>query len=409
MNTGKTFKPCAAKANSSGGFGLVAIIIVLAMLGIAGGVGVLFVSQIQEIRGDRLSRDEMTELKEAILGKKNLFVGEGRAEFGYAGTMGKVPSSLEDLYKKGSQPSLSFSSSKGIAAGWKGPYITPVVIENLDSLKKDSFGNDYEYTGAEFTRADGKAVSARIRSLGPDSTLDSAITAAVSGDDRDVDILRSEVFSTASGFVVDSGGVGQGDITVFLNKPVDGVATTVTTVTSSDPSDKGAYSFSDIPLGLRTFNVSGGLGVVTGTAVSGGNKITLKVRNNGNTDITVTSIKAVYDITAFYELIKLGGVVKFNYNSGTRGASGDTKTFSGVTILGSAGAADIKVERVEKSTHKLPDFPNIVLGDQGNDLLIEYLDFKDAQTGSADDVNMTGATVTLTFSDGSEVTFTTAP
>lgn len=401
MNIGRIYKPCAAKANSSKGFGLIAIIIVLAMLGVAAGVAVLFVTQLRDIRGERLSRDEMTLLKEAIAGKKNLFAGAGRAEFGYVGTMGKVPSSLEDLYKKGSQAAFSFSSSKRIGAGWAGPYITPLVIENLDSLKKDPFGNDYEYTGAEFTRGDGKVVSVRIRSTGPDGTLDSAITASLSGDDRDVDILKSEAFSTLSGFIVNTGGIGQADVTVFLNKPVDGVATTVTTATDAN----GAYSFSDVPFGVTVMNTSSGLGLVEGTAVSGGDKITVKVQNNSENDISITSIEAVYDITAFYEVLKIGGVEMFNYNSGTRGASGDTKTFSAQTILGSGSAADEEVLRIERSAQTVP---NLVLGALGGDKLIEYLNFRDAQTGSGNGVTMTGATVTLTFSDGSEVTFVTA-
>ena len=401
MNIGRIFKPCAAKANSSGGFGLVAIIIVLAMLGVAAGMGVLFVTQLRDIRGERLSRDELTWLKEAIAGKKNVFVGGGRAEFGYLGTMGKVPSSLEDLYKKGSQPSFSYSSSKEVGGGWKGPYITPLAIENLDSLKKDPFGNDYEYTDTEFTRGDGKVVSARIRSPGPDGVLDSAITASLSGDDREVDILKSEAFSTLSGFVVNPNDVGQEDITIFLNKPVDGVVTTVSDVTDST----GAYSFSDVSFGIRTINTSSGLSVLVGTAVSGGDKITVKVQNNGKDDISITSIKAVYDITAFYEVLKIGGVEVWNYNSGTRGASGDTKTFSAQTILGSGVAVDEEVLRVERSAQTVP---NITIGALGEQKLIEYLNFRDAQTGSGNSVNMTGATVTLTFSDGSVVTFVTA-
>ncbi len=403
MNIGRIYKPCAAKANSSGGFGLIAIIIVLAMLGVTAGVGVLFVTQLRDIRGERLSRDEMTLLKEAIVGKKNVFVGGGRAEFGYVGTMGKVPSSLEDLYKKGSQTAFTFSSSKRIGAGWAGPYITPLVIENLDSLKKDSFGNDYEYTGTEFTRADGKVVSARIRSLGPDGTLNSAITAAVSGDDRDVDILKSEAFSTVSGFVVDAGGIGLEDVAVFLKRPVDGVATSVSTLTSDDPN-KGEYSFSDVPLGVRIVDVSSAFGVVTGTAVSGGNKIIVQVQNNRENDVTITSIKAVYDITAFYELLKVEAHEKFNYNGGTRGASGDTKSFSGETALGSGVALDEEIVRVERSAETAPNF---TLGAFGGQLLIEYFDFKNVQTGSGSNVDMTGANVTLTFNDGSEVTFVT--
>ncbi len=401
MNIGRIYKPYAAKANSSGGFGLVAIIIVLAMLGVAAGVAVLFVTQLRDIRGERLSRDEMTVLKEAIAGKKNLFAGAGRAEFGYVGTMGKVPSSLEDLYKKGSQAAFSFSSSKRIGAGWAGPYITPLVIENLDSLKKDPFGNDYEYTGAEFTRGDGKVVSVRIRSTGPDGTLDSAITASLSGDDREVDILKTEAFSTLSGFVVDSGDIGQADVAVFLNRPVDGAATSVSTSTDGT----GAYSFSDVPFGIMIMNISSGLAVVAGTAVSGGDKITVKVQNNSENDISITSIEAVYDITAFYEVLKIGGAEVWNYNSGTRGASGDTKTFSAQTILGSGAAVDEEVLRVERSAQTIP---NITVGALGEQKLIEYLNFRDAQTGSGNGVTMTGATVTLTFSDGSEVTFVTA-
>lgn len=385
-------KHCIPRIKSSDGFSLMALIIVMAILGIAAGMAELFMSQLREIRSERLSRDEMILLKEAMVGRMNIFSEGGRAGYGYISNMGKVPDSLEDLYKKGSQPVFSFNSSVGIGAGWAGPYITPLVIENLDGLKEDVFGNAYEYT-----IEDGNPVSARIRSLGPDGISGTS-------DDRVVDILKNEIFSTLSGYVVDSGGVGQSDVTVFFNKPVDGVVTSISTITDAN----GAYSFPDVPfgVGVRTMSVSSGLAMVVGTAKSGGNKITVEVQNNSKDDISITSIKAVYNITGYYEILKVGGIEVYKYNGGAeeRGESGDIKTFSDQTVGGSGEAVDIKIVRVERSTQVVP---NLVLGALGGKKLIEYLDFKDALTGSGDDVDMTGANVTLTFSDGSEITFIT--
>ncbi len=406
-------RPSSQSIRSRGGFSYLTIIVVLAMLGIAGGVAAVFSSQLLDIRRERQSRDELADIKQAIVGNTKYVVLDSRGDFGYIGNMGSLPSSLEDLYKKGSQPVYTFSTGKIVGAGWKGPYIVPLLIENVDSLKKDPFGNDYVYSTAQYTRSDGEVVVAKITGKGADGTLDTS-------DDRFVEILKREVFATVTGSVTSPDGDALEGASVTLNTPVNGVLTTTTT--TSDVS--GNYSFSEVAFGVGSIEVeatadtgtgTSGLGYVENSAVTinSNTEVQFQISNLGEDSVTVTTIKIEFTgASKFYNQIDWSGTVVWDSvidGGGTRGGSGETKTLSSSqTIVGTSGAAasSTKLLRVEESSTTADTVTLGTGAGTGGQVTITIGPFFANPTGGGSS-SMLSKTFTITFSDGSVVTFST--
>lgn len=395
-------RPCYQSVGSRGGFSYLTVIAVLAMLGIAAGVAVIFTTELLDIRRERLSRDELADIKQAITGNPKLIINKGRADFGYVGNMGGLPTTLEDLYKKGSQPVFVFNTTKKVGAGWKGPYIAPLILEHIDSLKQDPFGNDYVYSTSQYTRPDGEVVVAKITSKGEDGTEGGS-------DDRFVEILKREVFATVTGKVTKPTGAAQTNTPVVLNRPENGVLTEKFAETNAD----GAYSFVNVPFGLRSIQIAPKLSYVDGTAEAvtpANDNLKFKIINMGENDITLNSLKAEYSGTMFYERIKWGTSVVWRYDTdggGVRGAGGETKTWStSKTINGTGKPTESKIIRVEESSTTAP---TIILKGSGATKTLRLINFRDVQTGTGNAVDVGNVTFTITFSDGSVMTFTAAP
>ncbi|MBI3077405.1 MAG: carboxypeptidase regulatory-like domain-containing protein, partial [Deltaproteobacteria bacterium] len=331
-------------------------------------------------------------------GNPRLVIQTGRIDFGYSGNMGGPPSQLDKLWLKGSQPDFVFNTTKKVGAGWLGPYPILPVTEFLDSLKEDEFGRAFEYTTTEYVRAsDGQTVSVRIRSLGPDG-------AAGTSDDTQLEILKGEIFSTVTGKVVDQGGSAMKGATVTLNLPVNGTLGTQSTVTDTS----GNYTFSNVSFGLRSLTVDPKLSYAVGSAkVTGGNSMSFKVTNFGTNNVSITSIKATYTTTpaSFYEQVKVGGTMVFNWtdNNNTRLGSGATVgPFTAITVKGSGKPSRPVILRIDSDTVTAS---NLVIKGAGGSITIEYKNFKDAATGAAGNVTP-NVQFTVEFSDGSVVVFT---
>lgn len=383
------------------GFSLLFLILLLVLL-------VPFVFVTPFFFADQLSREQLTTqdqlrlLKQAITGNPRLVIEQKRSDFGYSGNMGGPPPSLQDLWIKGSQPGFVFNTSLKIGAGWLGPYFPVRISEFVPDLAKDSYGNPLEYINTEFTRSsDGQLVSVRIRSFGPDRT-------SGGGDDLIVDILRSEIFANVTGRVVSQGGKGMKGATVTLNLPVNGALGTKTTVTDTE----GFYQFTGVSFGLRSITIDPKLSLALGSEkVKGNNRVTFKVTNFATNDTSITSIRADYATTptSFYEKIRIGNTTVFDFNNNlvggipTRKGSGETVTFSPITVGGSGKPSQTVVLRIDSEEVNAPD---LTVKGTGDSITIEYQNFKDAAQGSAGNVNPSGTEFTVTFSDGSVVVFT---
>ncbi len=393
---------------SQKGFALVSVVIILSLMGIAASVATHFMHRLTTVRRELATVEELKSLKEAMIGNPRRLTKEGRNNFGYLGDMGRLPNStLEDLYTQGDQPNYTLDATARMGAGWAGPYVTTVLNEDLSDFLTDAFGNQYEYT------SDG--TTATILSYGPDKTKGTA-------DDRQIQVLSSETLATVSGYVKDSEGTAISGATVRLYYPYEGSVTYVDTTTNA----QGLFTFTNVPQGIRSLAVtapaSGSLKYAEDSALATGtncntktcdkcNDLSFNITNWGASPVIVNSIKLDYTTSpqSFYEQVYVGGTKVFDYNDagGNRGKSGDTITFSNVSIAeGSSVSSVIKVLAASDNVQ----LSDIVLSPKGGGTLnIRYLHFKDKQTdqvegkgkgkgkGGASAVSLCNVTFTVTF------------
>ncbi|OHB38676.1 MAG: hypothetical protein A3C38_03630 [Planctomycetes bacterium RIFCSPHIGHO2_02_FULL_50_42] len=385
--------------HSGNGFTLIDIVIVLAVFGVLLGTMIPFTIQMVHKTRELQTLDELEKLRAAIIGDPVTVLNESRTQLGYVGDMGNLPSSLEDLYKKGSQPAYTFNTTKKTGAGWNGPYISPEIVEHLETLKTDAFGNDYDYTTTPFTDSTtGATVAGRIRSKGRDGTSDTS-------DDLSLSFFDSQIKSRIVGQIKDEVGEGVGGAVVTINYPSNGVLTSTTTT-----SDRfGFYTLDDITYGNRSITIEPKLVVVAGSAdVTGANnnEIVFSVVNFSNTNIGITSYKAVYFSApaAYYKTLIIGGVTVHDSDSNKLG-SGETATFSAITIAGGTGVSDTLPTLIQSPVTTAGDIIPIGQLGRGQTKQIKMLNFRDSPTGGGQAVSMSGVPMEITFSDGSIVRF----
>ncbi|MFQ5863291.1 MAG: carboxypeptidase regulatory-like domain-containing protein [Candidatus Brocadiales bacterium] len=389
------------KITSKSGFTLIEIITVLAIVGILGATitPLVFMTLHTQREGDTIA--ELKELKKGILGNPVIITKEVRTDFGYIGDMGSIPTQIEDLYQKGTQPAFAYDATKQTGAGWKGPYIDPSLVENLASLKLDAYGNEYTYSTTPFTDTTvGVTVLASITSKGSDGTTGG-------GDDLNAYTYEPEAFSTVHGIVVDEQGNRVPSVTVKMNYASGG--TLVTAATTSDST--GHYQFTNIPYGNRSITVEPWLVYAADSAEVFGkdmDRVRFKITNLSANDISITSFKAEYTIVpaAYYERLDIGGITVYD-NATSRLASGDTVTFSAIVIPGSGAVTTGKTfpARVQSPLTRVEDLDIGSGASKGGSITIEMRNFVDNPSVGGTKINMAGVRFVITFSDGSKVVF----
>ncbi len=366
------------------GFTFLEMLMVIVIIGILSTVAMTAIQDTLDRSRFEGTIAEMDQLVQAIVGNPELYSGGVRTDFGYFGDVGGLPSNLDELV-----------TNPGYGT-WDGPYMAIDFTQNANGFKTDEWGNQYTYNGG-----------LTISSSGGGSAITRTIASSMSD-------LKS---NTVEGVVLDGVGNPPGtdaaNVTLRITFP-DGSGSMTTRTTS--PNASGTFAFNNqIPIGNHQLQAtysttsdtsvlyisllpgsdavsnirlpgdlwsqaggSGGLTLLGGSAKAKGNghrDVEFVVQNNSGSDISITSIKAVYATSAWYEEIKIGGTKVFDSNN-PRGGSGETKTFSAVVIS------------------------------DGSNVKIEYKKFKDAQSGGASNVDMRGTSFTITFSDGSTVSFT---
>jgi prepilin-type N-terminal cleavage/methylation domain-containing protein len=381
-----------SKFRSGSGFTLMEIIVVILIMGIIAAVAMRSIDNTLENTKVENTRNEMQQLVYAVAGNPALFANGMRTDFGYVGDVGAMPSDLDALVN---DPGLST---------WSGPYLSNSFVESADDFKRDAWGNDYTLASASIQSSGGG-----------DGTLTKTIASSVS------DLTSNSVV----GGVTDGAGNPPGDsaslVSVTLHFPngVGGFADSASSVSSS-----GTFSFSNmIPIGNHQISAiyastgdsatafvsvlpggtayvnlrfpgalwvvsSGGgptsadLEYVPGSAYcSGGshNDVAFEIVNNGSASKTITSLTATYSHapTAYFERIRCAGGSVF-FSSSPRAASGDNCTFNSPKQINPSETLEIRLEG-----------------------------FIDMQSGSGSNVDMRNTDITVTFSDGSVVTFNT--
>ncbi|HWR82645.1 MAG TPA: prepilin-type N-terminal cleavage/methylation domain-containing protein, partial [Candidatus Deferrimicrobium sp.] len=103
-----------------GGFTLVELVIIIVTLGILAAVAIPRFANFGEASKVSATRQEMMELKRAIVGNPQVVSGSQYVERGFEGDVGFVPSQLADLSAK---PDSIAGYNKLTRLGWNGPYM----------------------------------------------------------------------------------------------------------------------------------------------------------------------------------------------------------------------------------------------------------------------------------------------
>lgn len=376
-------------ATNRRGFTLIEILMAVVVIGILSTVAMRSIQSGIESSRFRETKAEMNQLAFAISGNPDLYANGLRSDFGYVGDVGTVPSSLDDLV---------FDPGLGT---WNGPYLNGQFAEDSDGHSTDAWGNAYTFSNG-----------VTISSTGGGSQTMTTSVASASAD------LTS---NTVQGTVTDAAGNPPGDSSVAISVVItypDGAGSTTTS--SVSPASGGGFSFSGIPIGIRSveaiyratddtvtafvavlpstgatvslrlpgnpFGASaapggggggGTLEYVAGSAntyETGNKSVEFEIQNTGTSDISVSSLTAVFATTGYYKKVVFDGDDVFD-ESNPRAGSGETANFNSTKTVPAGGSVQVRLE-----------------------------DFKTNPTGGPN-ADMSNTDFTITFSDGSVITF----
>ena len=179
---------CKISSDKCSGFTLIEVLVALALMGLFASITVVAINKVD----DKVKYDEtqktMLEIKEAILGKPDLYCNGWKQFTGYVSDMGAVPTLVDDQgneVEKGGQPRALWTrdinndddtEDQGIDiaesflwkhykdtkiwAGWRGPYIRPPG----DNVLRDGWGNPFMFVTGEVVTLKDVAGGGSLRS-----------------------------------------------------------------------------------------------------------------------------------------------------------------------------------------------------------------------------------------------------
>ncbi len=332
---------------------------------------------------------EMEMLAEAITGNPSLTTEGIRSDFGYFGDIGAFPPNLDAL-----------KSNPGSYSTWNGPYIHDQFTEDANGFKLDEWGKAYSYTGGVTITSNGgpTTITKKIADATSDY-LNNTLNGNIVDQDNNVPgakyfdsvllvmtipdgtggVTTASTFPDSAGaFTLTSLPAGTHPLDIIFVPNVDTIHRFVTILPRHRSSKTYAFTSSYFDTSSGGVTGSGSIVYVNGTAsVSGSdcNKIKFKITNTSGGPITLTGMTPSWPSpTAFYEEIK--------YNN--------EKIFKQENPLASNGSL---------ATFTAPQTINA-----GETVTLRIDDFEALSSGGAD-VNMTNVNITVTFSDGSVITF----
>jgi type II secretory pathway pseudopilin PulG len=373
------------------GLSLIEVVVILAVMVIL--IALLVPSTVQILSGARrdVTLDEMENLKKAMIGDPNLKTSGVRSSFGYLGDMGNLPSTLDDLMTQGAQPAYAFNSSKGVGAGWRGPYATLGPGSDAASHRVDAFGNDYTYSNTDYVNGQGQTVDAKLVSLGADGV------AGGTGNDEDVTLetLRAETTATVTGYGFDASGNPLDTTSVTINYPANGTLTSSTTTTDG----AGFYQFTNIPFGIRSISFNPRLLYVPGSARTGSatNNVEFRVVNFSTSAITVATFVATFAPTSGSAFLRSqilwGGAAVWSCSGSNPMGSGEQVSFSSNQTVAADATPPLTRVAVDAANVQVPD---IVIKGLGTEALIQLIGFRttDGSCAAGTARSMVGANFT---------------
>lgn len=384
MVTNTTTRGC-----NESGFTLIEVLMTVVIIGILAAVAMRSVQSSIDSSRIRETQAEMDELIAAIAGNPELHNNGMRADFGYVGDIGALPTSLDDLI-----------TNPGGYTTWKGPYVRRRFAQDSDGFKKDAWGANYAFSGGVMLASTGGGSVAMTKSAAPLAT----------------DLTATPI----AGTITDAAGNPPGDssvaVTISVSYPNGAGGMTST---STNPTAGGSFTINNIPVGIRSLTAAyratndtvvayasllpktgatvsmrlpgapfaasgggggggstGGLEFVVGSSSSPSSSIYFSIWNSSSSSITVTSLKANYTSNGYYRYIRWGaGNTVFDRNN-PRAASGETVTFSSPQTLNPGQSVQVRIETFSSNVN-----------------------------GSGSTVTFANEIFTVNFSDGSWIAF----
>lgn len=420
MTPGPSPEPAlpAPARRGAAGFTLLHAILVVALIGLAAALVVPLVSTLRTTEREARTERILSRLEEAILGDRLDRSGDLPA-LGFLGDVGRLPDSLAQLLRPGGLPGYALSREHRTGAGWRGPYYSLVLAGDTIEVRRDAFGRPLLYSAAD-TSAGGETWDGFVGSAGRDGSFGT-------GDDLVVPFLERETTAEVRGTVAAPDGSPAADLPVTLVFPRDGTLEDTTATTDAG----GEYLFTGIPFSRVRAVVGeaaagspspGELVYVDGTAAytaAQGGTVEFGIRNPGDQEVEVTGWTATYDRTAYYDRIYFQtpgdaepGKLVFDAGIIWPG-SGDAVAFSEPDTVPPAGgqgavagisrSAAVDGPEVRLDTLRLEEEPGAGTADS---TVVRIRDIRGNPNGTGPPVNMSGATFTIDFSDGSSITFT---
>jgi len=216
----------------------VEVMLVIILVSLLAGITVPMVRDSSNATKYEATREKMEKIREAMIGTDSVDNSGRRHQFGYVGDWGGLPVALSSLVAA-QTPAWALDTAQAIGVGWRGPYLEDRYV-GPEGVSKDKWGFTFVYNTA--------ASPPTLTSLGADNKNGGAIY------DKD---LVMELSTTAwrgqvYGFVMDHN-VAQPSKTVQLRYPRAGALTTQSSITDAN----GAFSFTQVPYGVRSVTVTG--------------------------------------------------------------------------------------------------------------------------------------------------------
>lgn len=371
------------------GFTLIEVLMTVVIIGILAAVAMRSVQSSIDSSRIRETQAEMDELIAAIAGNPELHNNGMRADFGYVGDVGALPTSLDDLI-----------TNPGGYTTWQGPYVGRRFAQDADGFKKDAWGADYTFSGGVMLASTGGGSVPMTKSAA---------------------LLATDLTATPIvGTITDAAGNPPGDssvaVTISVSYP-NGAGSM--TSTSTNPTAGGSFTINNIPVGIRALTAvyratndtvvtyasllpktgatvsmrlpgapfaasgggggggaTGGIEFVVGSSSSPNGAVYFSVWNTSASAISVTSLTANYGSTGYYRYVRWGAGNTVFDRANPRAASGETVNFTSAQTLNPGQAIQVELD----------GFTNNINGTGGN-------------------VNFNNVTFTVQFSDGSFIAF----